>query len=216
MLSSGTHLQLHGTRTHTRTHTIRNWRTFIYKLLKCLLRFGNPPPPRQGTVFVFISLGRLFSVEGPPRGRLAAPQHSSSLHQRPPRSAILGLSTLHKRTAAQRVRGERWEMETIEGNCEQKWDKGENEWRKGGVWDWDYTCTCVRVFTYACMHPCATHCAPACLHMFSCMHNVCFARRAAMPTILKAPSQLEQLKHWGAKKKREEEECEPFGEISWI
>lgn len=151
-----------------------------------------PPPHRQGTVFVFISLGRLFSVEGPPRGRLAAPQHSSSLHQRPPRSAILGLSAARKRTAAQRLRGE-----GRDGRCRRlsqivrkKWDKRENEWREG-------VCLGMRAHTH--MHS-------ACLHMFPRVSNMCFAHFAAMPTILRG----------SVPAGKQEEATEPFSEICWI
>lgn len=67
------------------------------QLLKCPLTFASPPThhphhhsPRHSTVFALISLrGPTVECQGPPRGRrLAAPRHSSSLHQRPPRSAI--------------------------------------------------------------------------------------------------------------------------------
>lgn len=153
------------------------------------LDFASSSLPNGGTVFVLISLGWLFSVEGPLRGRLAALQHSSSLHQRPPRSAILGLSAPHKRTAAQRVKGE-----GRDGRCRRLSEIVS----KSGIRDemnGEKREECV----YACVHLCAPHCAPACLHMFPCVSNVCFAQFAAMPTILRAPSQLEWLKRRGAK-----------------
>jgi len=161
ILSLGSHLQMHGTHSETEGHFYTNsWSVFLDLAT---------PPHRRGTVFVFISLGRLFSVEGPPRGRLAAPQHSSSLHQRPPRSAILGLSTRHKRTAAQRVRGEgrdgRWRrLREIVSKSGIR--GGENEWSKGGA------CVYVCAWLCACMCVCTSLCPCMPAHVFLCVQCV--------------------------------------------
>lgn len=167
-LSLGTHLQMQS----RHTHVARNWGTYI-NFWSVFLDLVTPLPYRQSTVFVFISLGRLFSVKGPPRGRLAVPQHSSSLHQRPPRSAISGLSTLHKRTAAQRVRGEgrdgRWRR--LREIVSKKWDKRGRKWMEKGWSMRMCVCVCVR-FTVP-LHACTC---------FPCVCNVCFAHFAAMPT----------------------------------
>lgn len=121
------------------------------------LDLASPSLTNGGTVFVFISLGWLFSVEGPLRGILAALQHSSSLHQRPPRSAILGLSTLHKRITAQQVKGE-----GRDGRCRRLQEivgksgiRDKMNGGKGGVW----ASECV----YVCMH------ASVCTSLCPCM-----------------------------------------------
>lgn len=167
----------------------RNRGTFLYKLLKCLLRFGNPPSQTGYCICVHF-IRATVQCRGPPEGGgLAMPRHSSSLHQRPPRSAILGLSTLHKCTAAQRVRGEgrdgRWRrLREIVSKSGIR--GGENEWGKGGAWD----CVCVFSRMRACM--CVHLTVP--LHACTCF-PVCtmcvFAHFAAMPTTLRAPAQLE-------------------------
>lgn len=130
--------------------------TFLYKLLKCLLRFGNAPlTDRRGTVLLLISLRSAVRCRGAPSGGggLAVPRHSSSLHQRPPRSAILGLSTQR----GVRADEERWEMETIEPDCGQKWDKRGRKWMEKGL----------RVRLWVCETVCV--CEAACLHMFFCV-----------------------------------------------
>lgn len=55
-------------------------------------------------------------------------------------------------------------METIEGDCEQKWDKGENEWRKEEERVTERVC----VIMYACMHLCARVRLTVPLHAGTC------------------------------------------------